>query len=181
MSDQVTVYSTRTCPWCDRTKEYLKKNNVPFVDKDVSTDRAAAREMVQRSGQQGVPVITTRDDVIVGFDQVRLARIVDKFAGPKRPALGLLGADAESYFSSHPEVAAAFPSGTKGVYVGEIRPSSVASKSEIERGDVVVSVAGKKVRNLRDLDHLVGTLKAGDRVSVRVLRGQMDHETAFQF
>ena len=180
MADQVTVYSTTTCPWCDRTKDFLKKNNVPFVNKDVSSDYSAAMEMVRRSGRQGVPVITTDDEVIVGFDRP-LKKIVDRFAGPKRPALGLLGADAESYLSSHPDVAVNFAPGTKGVYVGQIRPGSVASKSGTLPGDVVASVAGKHVRNLTDLDRLVGTLKPGEAVSVRYVRGPEDHETTFQF
>ena len=70
----VTVYTTDTCPWCDRAKTYLRSNNVPFVEKNVASDYNAAVEMVKRSGQQGVPVIATEDEVILGFDQSRLAR-----------------------------------------------------------------------------------------------------------
>ncbi len=138
-------------------------------------------EMIRRSGQQGVPVITADDEVIVGFDQVRLAKIAERHAGPKRPALGLQAADAEQYFSRHPDVAATFPPGTKGVYVGDIRPGSVAERSGIRRGDVIVSVAGKRVRSMRDLDSLVDTLKAGESVSVRSLRGTDEQTTTFQF
>lgn len=181
MSATVTVYTTTTCPWCDRVKQYLNENNVPFVEKDVSRDYAAAMEMVRRSGQQGVPVTTTESEVIVGFDQARLAKVVERHAGPKRPALGLLAADAENYLSRHPELAAAFPPGTRGVYVGELRPNSVAERSGLQRGDVIASVAGKRVRSMRDLDALVDTLKAGESVSVRYLRGMDDHNTTFQF
>jgi S1-C subfamily serine protease len=138
-------------------------------------------EMIRRSGQQGVPVITADEDVIVGFDQVRLAKIAERHAGPKRPALGLLAADADQYFAKHPDAAAEFPPGTKGVYVGEVRPSSVAEKSGIQRGDVIASVAGKRVRSMRDLDTLVDTLKAGESVTVRYLRKSDEHTTAFQF
>jgi S1-C subfamily serine protease len=138
-------------------------------------------EMIRRSGQQGVPVVTADDDVIVGFDQVRLAKIAERHAGPKRPALGLLAADAEQYFSRHPEAAAAYPAGTRGVYVGEIRPGSVAEQSGIQRGDVIAAVAGKRVRSMRDLDTLVDTLKAGDGVTVRYLRGKDEQTTTFQF
>jgi hypothetical protein len=69
-------------------------------------------EMIRRSGQQGVPVVATEDEVILGFDQVRLKRLADKLAAPKRPPLGVLAADAEEYLSRHPEKAAArTPSG----------------------------------------------------------------------
>ncbi|MGH2533950.1 MAG: PDZ domain-containing protein [Thermomicrobiales bacterium] len=119
--------------------------------------------------------------MIVGFDQLRLARIADKHAGPKRPPLGLLAADAEQYLSRHPESAKSVPAGTKGVYVGEVRPESVAERSGIRRGDVITTVAGKRVRNLSILDQMIGTLKAGERVTVRFLREGEDQSTTFQF
>lgn len=65
----VKVYSTPTCPWCTVAKNYLKSRNVPFEDIDVTRDRAAAVEMVQKSGQRGVPVIDMDGRIIVGFDQ----------------------------------------------------------------------------------------------------------------
>ncbi len=154
---------------------------MPYVEKDVGKDYTAAMEMIRRSGQQGVPVVTAGDEVIVGFDQMRLARIADKFAGPKRPPLGLLAADAEQYLARHPEAAARLPAGTKGVYVGEIRPESVAERSGIRRGDVITTVAGKRVRNMSILDQMVGTLKAGEQVSVRFLRDGDEQTTTFQF
>jgi glutaredoxin 3 len=177
----VTVYSTKTCPWCDRAKEYLRANNVPYVDKDVASDYDAAMEMVRRSGQQGVPVITTDDEVILGFDQARLARLAEKYAGPKRPPLGLLAADVEQYLSKHPEAADSIPAGTKGVYVGEVRSGSVAEQSGLQRGDVIQSIAGKRVRNMAALDQLISTLKAGESVSVRYLRSGEDRNTSFSF
>ena len=53
----ITVYSTPTCPYCIMAKDYLKEKNIPFEDVDVSADREKAREMIQKSGQRGVPVI----------------------------------------------------------------------------------------------------------------------------
>lgn len=181
MTARVTVYSTKTCPWCDRAKEYLTSHNVPYVDKDVASDYEAAMEMVRRTGQQGVPVIATEDEVIVGFDQARLARLAEKFSGPKRPPLGLLAADVEQYISRHPEIAGTVPEGTKGVYVGEVRPNSVAEKSGVRHGDIIQAVAGKRVRNMSSLDQLISTLRAGESVTVRVLRNGQDVHTTFQF
>lgn len=71
----VKVYSTPTCPWCKVTKNYLKSKNIPFEDLDVSKDRDAAMEMIQKSGQRGVPVVDINGNIIVGFDQ----RSIDKF------------------------------------------------------------------------------------------------------
>ena len=72
MAKNVIVYSTPTCPYCVRTKDYLKANNVDFKDIDVSQDQAAGQEMVQKSGQMGVPVVDIEGEVIVGFDKEKI-------------------------------------------------------------------------------------------------------------
>lgn len=177
----VTVYSTPTCPWCDRTKEYLRSRNVPFKDVDVSRDIDAARQMVQISGQQGVPVVATDQEVIVGFDQLRLARIADRFTGNKRPAFGVLGANADDYFARHPEKAPSGDTDIKGVFVGQVKPHSVAQKAGIRPGDVIQALANKRVRNMSTLDQLMSSVKAGDHVSVRVLRGTEDVNVTLDF
>ena len=65
----VKVYSTPTCPWCIRAKEYFKEKKVPFEDIDVSVNHEAAHEMITKSGQSGVPVIDIDGKIIVGFDK----------------------------------------------------------------------------------------------------------------
>jgi glutaredoxin-like YruB-family protein len=177
----VTVYTTDTCPWCDRAKTYLRSNNVPFVEKNVAADYNAAVEMVKRSGQQGVPVITTEDEVILGFDQQRLARLVQKYSAPKRPALGLMAAEAESFLKRHPEIAANYPDDIKGIYVGETRPDSVAARAGLKPGDIIVAAANKRVRNLGELDRLIDTLKPGESITFRYYRGQDDQTGTLQF
>jgi serine protease Do len=138
-------------------------------------------EMIRRSGQQGVPVIATEDEVIVGFDQVRLKKIVDRYGPPKRAPLGLLAADAEQYLSRHPEAAAGLPEGTKGVFVGEVRPGSVAEQAGLRHGDVIQAVANKRVRRMSELDQLIDTLIAGESVTVRFLREGKDQTATLQF
>lgn len=66
---KIEIYSTPTCPYCVTAKKYLKEKNVPFTDYDVSMDHQKAEEMVEISGQMGVPVIVIEDEIIVGFDQ----------------------------------------------------------------------------------------------------------------
>lgn len=73
---QVVVYSTPTCPWCTRAKSYLRELGIPFEEKDVSVDIAAAREMVRISGQMGVPVITIDGNVVIGFDKKRIDQLL---------------------------------------------------------------------------------------------------------
>lgn len=69
---RVIVYSSPTCVWCMRAKTYLRTRGVPFRDVDVSRDPAAARNLVRRTGQMGVPVIEVDGRPIVGFDQARI-------------------------------------------------------------------------------------------------------------
>jgi glutaredoxin-like YruB-family protein len=69
---RVIVFSTPTCSFCNMAKQYFRQKGVKFKDVDVSRDPAAARDMVRRSGQQGVPVIDIGGKIVVGFDRVRI-------------------------------------------------------------------------------------------------------------
>lgn len=72
MDKLVKIYSTPTCPWCIRTKQFLKENNIEFEDIDVSTNQAAAEEMVRKSGQMGVPVLDIDGGIIIGLDKEKI-------------------------------------------------------------------------------------------------------------
>lgn len=72
MAKKVTVYSTPTCPFCIRAKQFLKDNNIQFTDIDVSSDQIKAQEMIEKSGQMGVPVIDVEGAVVVGFDKDKI-------------------------------------------------------------------------------------------------------------
>lgn len=72
----VTIYSTSWCGWCQRTKEYFRQHNVTYTEKDVGADAAAREEMLQKSQQMGVPVIDIDGNIVVGFDQPRLAELL---------------------------------------------------------------------------------------------------------
>jgi len=69
---KVTVYSTQSCPWCVKAKEFLKQNKIKFEDKDVSENDKAREEMVKKSGQMGVPVLDIDGEIIIGFDVERI-------------------------------------------------------------------------------------------------------------
>ncbi|MDD4910541.1 MAG: glutaredoxin family protein [Candidatus Omnitrophica bacterium] len=74
MPSKVMIYSTPTCPYCTRAKQFLKDRNIEFEDIDVSRDQAMAEEMVSKSGQMGVPVLDIDGEIIVGFDKERISR-----------------------------------------------------------------------------------------------------------
>ena len=79
MADKkVVIYSTPTCPYCKRAKDYLSQKGIPYVDYNVAQDRDKASEMIQKSGQMGVPVIIVDEQVIVGFNQAKLDELLSK-------------------------------------------------------------------------------------------------------
>jgi len=69
MAQQVKVYSTPTCPWCKKTKQFLDDNKIAYQAFDVASDKAARDEMITKSGQMGVPVIDIDGELTVGFDE----------------------------------------------------------------------------------------------------------------
>ncbi len=77
MTAHVTIYTTPTCGYCRMTKDYFLKHGVVYEEKDVSRDDAAAEEMIEKSGQMGVPVIRIsqegKEELVVGFDRPRLS------------------------------------------------------------------------------------------------------------
>src|ERR1700716_4605043 len=100
--------------------EFLRKQGVPYQEVDVSQNRRAAEEIMRRTGQMGVPVITDAQEAIVGFDLPRLQRMAARHA--TRPGLGLVVKDAED---------------GSGAYVGSVRPGSPGERAGVQPGDVV--------------------------------------------
>jgi glutaredoxin 3 len=72
----VSIYTTETCGYCKMAKEFFQKNNVTFQEFNVGTDLAKRQEMIEKSGQMGVPVITVGDDLVVGFNKPKLETLL---------------------------------------------------------------------------------------------------------
>lgn len=69
---KIKIYSTPTCVYCKMAKEFFKENNIEYTDVDVAVDLKEREEMVQKSGQMGVPVIDIDGEIIIGFDRSRI-------------------------------------------------------------------------------------------------------------
>jgi len=74
----VKIYSTPTCPYCTMAKEYLKEKNIEFENINVAEDQKAAEEMIEKSGQMGVPVIDISGKIIVGFNKEEIEKELNK-------------------------------------------------------------------------------------------------------
>ena len=76
MDKKVTIYSTPTCHFCQMSKEFFKENGVEYTEYNVASDLEKRQEMIQKSGQMGVPVIYVGDELTVGFDKERLSSLL---------------------------------------------------------------------------------------------------------
>jgi glutaredoxin-like YruB-family protein len=76
MDKNITIYSTPTCHFCQLTKEFLTEHNVAYTEYNVASDLEKRQEMIDKSGQMGVPVITIGDEFIVGFDKEKLSSMI---------------------------------------------------------------------------------------------------------
>lgn len=72
----VTIYSTPVCHFCHAAKEFFKENNVAYTEHDVAADTEKRQEMIDMTGQMGVPVIRIGDDVIIGYDEPKLKELL---------------------------------------------------------------------------------------------------------
>jgi glutaredoxin 3 len=79
MADKkVVVYSTPTCPYCKMAKDYLTKKGISFTEYDVIKDEEAAREMIEKLGQMSVPIIIIDGDIVAGFNQELIDKLLAK-------------------------------------------------------------------------------------------------------
>ena len=73
----VILFTTPTCSWCRTVKQYLRKNDIRFKEVDITRDEVAARDMVRRTGQQGVPVTLINNRPVVGFNKNEINRLLN--------------------------------------------------------------------------------------------------------
>lgn len=74
----VKIYTTTHCPYCQMAKDFFKKNSVKYTEINVEEDEAAAEEMIEKSGQMGVPVIEINNEIIVGFNKPAIEKALKK-------------------------------------------------------------------------------------------------------
>lgn len=77
MEKTVTIYSTPVCHFCQAAKDFFKEHKIEYTEHDVASDQAKRQEMIEITGQMGVPVIRIDDDVIVGFDEEKVKELLD--------------------------------------------------------------------------------------------------------
>ncbi|MFH1087869.1 MAG: glutaredoxin domain-containing protein [Chloroflexota bacterium] len=151
-------------------KEFLSQQGVPFEERDVSVDRAAAQELQSRTGRMAVPVILADGQTVIGFDRPKLEQALSQFHHEPRPVFGATIADA-SKFTARPGAEKA-----TGAYVGSITPGSAAEKLGLASGDIVTEVNMQRIENAADLENVLSGLTGGSRLSVLFIRDSQKHK-----
>ncbi len=77
MPQKIIIYTTPTCPYCQQAKAFFKEKGLNYEEKNVAADQTAAQEMIEKSGQMGVPVIEIDGQIIVGFDRAELEKALE--------------------------------------------------------------------------------------------------------
>ena len=149
-------------------KEFLSQKGVSYKEYDVSLDQNAARELVNRTGQVGVPVTIIDGQTSIGFDRGKLEQILSQ---EQRPSLGASIADAS-------KITAKQGTGiTLGAYVGKIRPNSLAERLGLAVGDIITEVNMQSIANADDLERAISKLSKGSRISLVLIRGNKGFTT----
>ena len=83
MDKQVTIYTTPTCHFCQMSKELFQAHNIQYTEHNVAENPEKRQEMIEKSGQMGVPVILVGEEMIIGFDRRRLDELLGTGEAPK--------------------------------------------------------------------------------------------------
>jgi glutaredoxin 3 len=163
----VKIYTTPTCGYCHQAKSFLTQLGVQYTEYDVSRDEKAAEEMVQTTGQMGVPVIIIDGQVVVGFDRARLQALL---AGGK-VRFGLKVADADKIAQKQ----GAIP--VFGAVIGEVALASLGERAGLKPGDIITEIGGRRISNASDIEQALAQLKPGGIVTILFLRGNENRKS----
>ena len=138
----------------------MKERNVKFTEFDVSRDRAAAQEMVNKTGQMGVPVILVDDQAVIGFDRQRLQSLLAS-SGPKPLKFGLKIGNASG----------------SGALIGGVATGSIGARAGLNTGDVVTALNSQPVRNADEMERFLAKVTSGSIVTFRFTRSGQDRKS----
>lgn len=147
-------------------KEFLSQRGVRFTERDVSSDRDAARELVSSTGQMGVPVTVINGQTIIGFDRPGLERAIGQ---RQQPSFGVSVADAGSITTGKGSGIA------HGAYVGKVRSGSPAEMAGLAPGDIIIELNKQTITGAADFEKAIAGLGRESRFTIVFLRGGRKH------
>ena len=145
-------------------KQFLSQRGMSYEERDVSRNQQYARELVNNTGQMGVPVTVFNGEIVVGFDRQRLEQLISNRSKTKRPSFGASIADAGNITAKQ---------GNRiifGAYVGDTRQGSAAQRIGLKQGDIVTRVNKQTVASANDLERVLSSMQEGQRILVEFQR-----------
>jgi S1-C subfamily serine protease len=144
---------------------------VKYTEFDVSRNREAAEEMVELTGQLGVPVTVIDGEFVIGFDQARLQSILSGTRSRQPLHFGLKIADADKVAQKQGSIP------VFGAVIGEVSPDSLGERVGLATGDIITQVNMWRVSSADDLQKALSGLKSGDIMTVMFLRGSENRKS----
>lgn len=155
---RVDIYTTPTCGYCHQAKKFFTERGIQYFEYDVSRDADARERMVNLTDQMGVPVIVIDGQVIIGFDRMRIEKLLDISGNGHRGRIGLKVGDATKY-SQQP-----------GAYVGIVETNSPGERAGIKKGDIIVSIDANNINNAVDLQRVLSSYVSGGPLAIVFIR-----------
>lgn len=147
---------------------------VKYQEVDVSRDRVAAQEMVNLTGQIGVPVVVINGEPIIGFDRQRITELIEAGKTASAPAhepasekvrFGLRIADAQKVAPTTGAVA------VTGAIIGEVSPGALGERAGLKTGDIITRINRQFITGASDMEHALVGFKPGDILTIEFMRG----------
>jgi len=146
-------------------KEFLSQRGIGFQERDVSRNPAYAQELMNNTGQMGVPVTIINRQAVIGVDRAQLEQLLTQTQAGQPPSFGASIADAS-------KITVKQGAGiTLGAYIGRVRPGSVAERLGLASGDIIIELNMKNIANASDLERALSGLSKSSRISLVFLRG----------
>ena len=146
-------------------KQFLSQRGISFEERDVSRSSSYAQELMNSTGQMGVPVTIIDGEIVVGFDRGRLEHLTAQARTGGRSAFGASIADASRITAKQGSAV------MLGAYVGGVRSGSVAERAGLAPGDIITELNMRHIANANDLEDALARLSSGSRFSLVFLRG----------
>jgi len=145
-------------------KQFLSQRGVSYEERDVSRNQAYARELVNNTGQMGVPVTVFDGEIVVGFDRKRLEQLVSSRPKAKRLSFGASIADAGKITAKRGDRTIA------GAYIGGTNQGTAAQRIGLKQGDIITRVNKQNITSASDLESVLKSMNEGQRILVEFQR-----------